>query len=195
MRAHFPSILAVVTALALFAGPCSAQPIESGIETREQLLEYCRKVLCRNPGKILVQLKGGFVGEVSLDDPTPIVLPTGWVTVLPDEEIHVAFDWEGDSIRNLRAVRAGDESPNRFSFRFVQQPGSGVTDLWVASTLRQPVKYDLWMMLPQTDRVVRTSTCPVSADQTMIERWQHPVFQFFLTGFRTLAPGSALKCE
>lgn len=194
-RARILAILAAVAALVSFARPSPAQPIESGIESKEQLLEYCKQVLCRNPGMVRVQLKGGLVGEVMVDDPAPIVLPSGWVTVLPGEEIHIAFDVENDSLRNPRAIRAGDEAPARLHFRFLQHPGTGTTDLWVASTLRQPVKYDLWMMLPQSDRVVRTSTCPVSSDQKIIERWQHPVFQFFLSGFRTLAPGSALKCE
>ena len=133
--------------------------------------------------------------EVPFDDASPIVLPNGWVTILPGEEIHVAFDMDGDVLRNPRAVKRPAESQPILSFRFTQDPKTADTSLVVSSTVNRMIKYDLGMMLPESERIRKTSSCPVLPGKKGYEHWPHPIFQIVIARFRVLAPGSAMKCE
>jgi hypothetical protein len=65
----------------------------------------------------------------------------------------------------------------------------------VTSTLAHTVNFDAGMMLPDSDRVRKTSSCPVRAGQQSFEQWPHPVFQLFVARFRTLPEGASLQCE
>jgi hypothetical protein len=96
------SLLATCIAATSIAAQCFGQALDSGIEARKAREELCWKVLCREPMTVRVLLKDGRVMAVPFEDATPIVLPNGWVTVLPGEEVHIAFDLEGDVIRNPR---------------------------------------------------------------------------------------------
>jgi hypothetical protein len=107
--------------------------------------------------------------EVPFDDASPIVLPNGWVTILPGEEIHVAFDMDGNVLRNPRAVKRPPESQPILSFRFTQDPKTADTSLVVGSTVNRMIKYDLGMMLP--DGAFKTSS-PVPPGKK-IEHWPH----------------------
>jgi hypothetical protein len=183
------------TFLAAFAcaASCFAQTPMSETEARKELEALCQKVLCRQPTTVRVQLRDGKVLEVPFRLATPIVLLNGWVSVLPGEEVHVAFDVEGGELRNPRAVKKG-EAKNTLSFRF-SQDDKGDTLLVIDSTLEQAVKYDLGMMLPDSERVRKTSSCPVLGGKSSYEHWPHPIFQFVAARFRLLPAGSPMNCE
>ena len=135
------------------------------------------------------------VMEVPFEDVTPIVLPNGWVTVLPGEEVHIAFDVENDMIRNPRAIKRPAESQHILSFHFSQDPETGESYLVVGSTVKHVIKFDLGMMLPESERIRKTSSCPVLAGKKLYEHWPYPIFQLVAARFRVLAPGSPMNCE
>ena len=133
--------------------------------------------------------------EVAFEDASPIVLPNGWIIILPGEQVHIAFDLDGDVLRNPRAVRRPVESQPTVSFRFSQDPETADTTLVVASTVKRTIKFDLGMMLPDSKRFRKTSSCPILAEQQSFEHWPHPVFQFVAARFRVLPAGGAMTCE
>ena len=139
--------------------------------------------------------KNRTIMEVRFEDVSPIVLSNGWVTILPGEEVHIAFDVDADVLRNPRAVRRPVESQPTLSFRFTQDPKTGDTSLVVGSTVNRMIKFDLGMMLPDSERVRKTSSCPVLAGNQSYEHWPHPIFQFVAARFRVLPPGGAMNCE
>lgn len=188
------SLVALVATM-FGVSPCWAQAPDSSAEAKKSRDEICQRVLCRQPTTVRFLLKDNKVLEVPFQDVSPIVLPNGWVTVLPGEEIHIAFDVEGDSMRNPRAVKSATETKNTLSFRFSQDAKNGDSLLVVNSTLEQVVKFDLGMMLPDNERIRKTSSCPVLGGNSLYEHWPHPIFQIVAARFRVLLPGSAMKCE
>ena len=133
--------------------------------------------------------------QVVFEDATPIVLPNGWVTILPGEEVHIAFDLDGDVLGNPRAVRRPAKSQPTLSFRFSQDAETADTTLVVSSTVNRTIKFDLGMMLPDSQRFRKTSSCPVLAGQQSFENWPHPIFQLVAARFRVLPVGGAMACE
>ena len=155
----------------------------------------CRERLCRPPTTVRVVMKDGRVMETLLAEPSPIVLPNGWVTILPGEEVHVAFRVDGEALQDAHAVKRPREGETSISFHFTQDPKNGESDLVIASSSKRMVKLDLGMMLPDSDRVQKTSSCPVIAGGKSYEHWPHPVFQFVAARFRILPDGSSMACE
>lgn len=189
------SLVGICIAATSIATQCYGQALDDAPEARKARRELCQKVLCREPTTVRLLLNDGGIVEVPFEDVTPIVLPKGWVTVLPGEEVHIAFDVDGNKIRNPRAIRQPAESPYTLTFRFSQDPETGASFLVVGSTGDHVIKFDLGMMLPEDDGIRATSSCPVRARANLYEQWPHPVFQFVIARFRVLAPGSAMQCE
>lgn len=175
--------------------PCIGQPEDSDAARRKALQDMCRQVLCRKPTTVQVRMEDGGVLKVPIPDAMPIVMPSGVVTILPGEEVHIVLDVEGDKLANPRAVPRLSKGDQGLSFKFTQDAGSGASMLTVTSTLARTVKFDAGMMLPDGDHVRKTSSCPVRGGNQSIEQWPHPVFQLFAARFRTLADGASLKCE
>jgi len=187
------SIAAFVAVLAV--GPAWSQALDNSPEAKKAREKLCRQVLCRQPTTVKVLLKDKSILEVPFQDISPIVLPNGWVTVLPGEEIHIVFDVDGDSVRNPRAIAKATGAKNTLSFRFAQDSGSADSLLVVNSTFEHALKFDLGIMLPGSERVLKTSSCPVVGGSSGYEHWPHPVFQIVVARFRVLPPGSPMKCE
>ena len=133
--------------------------------------------------------------EVPFNDVSPIVLPNGWVTVLPGEEIHVAFDVDEGKLNNPHAVNKPVESKPTLSFRFDQDADTADSMLRITSNSKHTVKFDLGMMLPDGEQILSTSSCPVQPGLRSYEHWSFPVFQLVAARFRLLAPDSAMACE
>jgi len=189
------SLIAIFVASVSIATQCFGQALDSSPEAKKERAKLCQKVLCRAPTNVRVPLKDGTVIEVPFEDVSPIVLQNGWVTILPGEEVHIALDVVGDVLRNPRAVKQPSEAPSTVSFRFTQDPSTGDTTLVVSSTLNRTIKFDLGMMLPDSERIRKTSSCPVLAGQQSYEQWPHPIFQLVAARFRVLSSGAAMKCE
>jgi len=152
-------------------------------------------VLCREPTIVRILLKDGRIMQVPFEDVSPIVLANGWVTILLAEEVHIAVDVTDGAVHNPRAIRRPDESQDTLSFRFSQDPKTGDSFLVVSSTVNQVIKFDLGMMLPGSERVRKTSSCPVPAREQLYEHWPYPILQFVAARFRVLPSGSPMNCE
>lgn len=186
------TVAAIVAGL-LGASPTGAQVPEESAEEKKQREEFCRKALCRQPTTIRVALPDNGVFEVLLPVAYPIVFEDGTAIVFSGEEVHVAFEVDGATLRNPRAVKNAADAKHTLSFRFSQEPASGKSSLLVSTTIEQPVKYDLSMQLTSDAR--KTSACPVSARLGVMETWPHPILALTAKNFRILPPGSRLVCE
>jgi len=189
------SLIAAFVAAFSIAAQCYGQALDPSPEAKKERAELCRKILCRAPVNVRVLLKDRTIMEVPFEDPSPIVLPNGWVTILPGEEVHIALDVVGDVLRNPHAVKQPADSPPTVSFRFTQDPKTGDTSLVVSSTVNRPIKFDLGMMLPDSERIRKTSSCPVLAGKQSYEHWPHPIFQFVAARFRVVPSDTTMKCE
>jgi len=181
--------------LLMTATPCIAQAVDDSAEARNARAELCQRVLCRPPSTVRLLLKDGRIMEVPFADVSPIVLPNGWVTILPGEEIHIAFDFDEGKLSNPHAVSKPSKSKPSLSFRFDQDADTADSMLRITSSSKHTIKFDLGMMLPEGEGILSTSSCPVQPGLRSYEHWSFPVFQLIAARFRMLGPDSEMACE
>ncbi len=164
-------------------------------EARKSLEKYCRENLCREPKVTRIIRKDGSVFEdkkapVAL----PIVLPNGVVTIMQGEEVRVAFDVDGDKLSNPRAVPLTGNASNALTFK-LSQDEKGNTILRIRSDLPSMVKFQLGMMLLNSDQIRSTSSCPVAADSSSYEHWPEPIYQILVAEIRVLPKEAPMVCK
>ena len=125
----------------------------------------------------------------------PIVLPNGWITLYPGEEIHIEFAFAGGVMKSARAVAKPRRPADTATFKLVQLPGKPDMTLSVSHGLSQTLKYSVGLMLPSGGGVFGTTSCPVRPALVTNEHWPHPVFQLVITNVRLLPEGASLNCE
>lgn len=192
MRAN-PGLGFVAALLACLPIPALAQTPAAELRAKE-IEQVCRTAHCREARTVRLRREDGSTFEAEVPR-LPIVLPNGWITVYPGEEIHVELDVAGEQIKGARAVAKPAHPQATLTFKLAQAPGSAETMLSVTHGFARTIKYSVGMMLPSGGQLYATSTCPVQAGLTAYEHWQHPVFQLVVTSVRFLPPGAALTCE
>jgi len=174
--------------------PGAARAQDSEAEQRAREIEaVCSKAHCREARTVSVRLEDGSTFERAIPR-LPIVLPNGWITLYPGEEIHVELVTARDAIKSAHAVAKPVRRNATVTFKLVQQPGRTETQLAVTHALPQNLKYSMGMMLP-TGGQFATPSCPVAPGVTTHETWPHPVFQLVIRDLRFLPEGAPLTCE
>ncbi len=191
MTLSFYSILlaAALGATLLFSTGCaSTETLELGGPEAD-----CAEILCRDPMTVRLVTGSGETHETTFDQPLPIVIKGKAVTIFPGEEIFVEAEVVGGRLVNLQAVEAVRSPVRTLTLNLAQQDDGGMlfTAINPFPTL---LKYHLQMMLPTSDALKKTSSCPVMPDGGFVfEHWPHPIFQLVLTDPRLDAEAS--RCE
>jgi hypothetical protein len=159
----------------------------------------CKTVLCRPPSPIRLRLKDGKVFESVFPQAVPIVSGE-MVTILPEETVMVEAKLENGFLVELMAVSKIVHPERTLVFNLKQESsiGDGIgMILTVKSPFPGALKYRLGMMLPSSDRILKTSSCPVDGGGSNLESWPHPIFQLVATGFHIVKADSeeGRRCE
>ena len=163
----------------------------------EELRKLCETILCREPGVVRLTLDSGKPFETKFDWPRPIT-QNGWISIFPGETIYVEVEAKGDHLTNFRAVKTNDHPEKTLTFTFSQKVGSpSMMLLVVTNPFGRPVKYHAGMMLPSSDKVLKTSSCPVmGGGKIAFESWPNAIFQLVLSDFQLLEEGATqMPCE
>jgi len=181
--------------LAMLCLPGAARAQDAEAEQRAKEIEaVCSKAHCRPARTVSVRLEDGSNFERAVPR-LPIVLPNGWITLYPGEEIHVELAVAGDAIKSARAVARPVRRNSTVTFKLSQRPGNADMQLAVTHALPQNLKYNMGMMLPTGGQLIATPSCPVPPGVTTHETWTHPVFQLVIRDLRFLPEGAPLTCE
>jgi hypothetical protein len=162
----------------------------------EELRKLCATILCREPGLVRLTLDGGKPFETKFDWPRPIT-QNGWISIYPGETIFVEAAAKGDRLANFRAVKTNDHPEKTMTFKFSQEAGSPAMILIVTNPLARSLKYHAGMMLPTSDKLLKTSSCPVlGGGRKAFESWPNAIFQLVLFDFQLLDEGTTqMSCE
>lgn len=164
-------------------------------EQRAKEIEaVCAKAHCRPSRTVHLRLEDGKAFEKDVPR-LPIVLPNGWITVYPGEEIHVELAIKDDAIRSARAVPKVTRPNATVTFKLAQQPNGADMQLVVSNRLPRNLKYRVDMMLPTGGQLIPTTSCPVQPGLTAHETWAHPVFQLVIRDLHFLPEDAPLNCE
>ena len=180
--------------LCLLGAPGIGRAQDEAEQRAKEIEAVCSKAHCREARTVSLRLEDGSTFERAVPR-LPIVLPNGWITVYPGEEIHVELIMARDAIKSARAVAKPVRRNATLTFKLSQQPGRADTVLTVSHGLPQNIKYSLGMMLPSGGQLYATTSCPVQPGLTTHETWAHPVFQVVVRDLRFLPEGAPLNCE
>lgn len=183
----------IIAFLALLpAAPAHAQ--DAAAEQRAREIEaVCAKTYCREPRTVRLRREDGSSFETAVPR-LPIVLPNGWITIYPGEEVHVELAVSGVGVKATRAVPKPRRGVPTLTLRLAQQDGKADTTLAATHDLSQNLKYTLGLMLPSGGQVLGTSSCPVRPGLVTTEHWPNPVFQVVVRDLRLLADDAPLNC-
>ncbi|MFL6694718.1 MAG: hypothetical protein ACJ8GO_17370 [Ramlibacter sp.] len=183
-----PSARTLLAAAVLsLAAPCFGQAAAAG--------DICRRVLCRAPGSVHVALKDGTTKDVPSQAANPIVLDNGSATVRLGEQVHLGIDLQGDAIKAVRAVKSPRDASDAISLRLSQDGTTHDSLLVVENGADRMLKLDLGLVAHDSDRVVKTPSCPVGPGKSLYEHWPQPVYQVVVTRIRVLPAGSPATCN
>jgi hypothetical protein len=181
--------LAVATVLSI-AAPCFGQATAA-----KDVADICQRVLCRDPATVRVVLKDGSVKEMPSRAANPVVLADGAITVRQGEQVHIAVDLQGETVRGVRAMKLPTDAGDALSLRLRQDPTTRDSLLVVENGSDRMLKLDLGVVAPEGDRMGKTIACPVGAGKSLYQQWPQPVFQVVVTRIQVLPAGSATACQ
>jgi hypothetical protein len=172
-----------------------SEPSSESHPKKPEVEALCKKVLCRQPAPIRLRLKDGKAFETLFPQAMPII-SGGLVTIMAGETVLIEATLKGGVLVDLVAVPKLIHPERTLVFKLTQE--AGLADglgmvLKVISPFSGSLKYRLGMMLPSSDRLLKTSSCPVDTGKPVYESWPHPVFQLVATDFRILdatSPGA-----
>lgn len=188
-RCKHPFFAALLPVNALIVIGVSAWLLSPGLvlakaKARSQAPErVCEHTLCRPPKTIRLLKDDGSVFESSFDVENPIV-HKGWVSIFPGETLFVEADRDENRLVNLRAVKRVRDPDRTLELKFWQDKGKPDMFLKVNNPFPKTMKYHAVMMLLDSDKLYKTSSCPVLAGKIAIESWPHAVFELLLFDFR-----------
>ena len=191
--------VSILLVAVLFIGTAGAQtsqpqaPASGSFSTVES--PECATVMCRHARKFRVQRKDGTFIEREIFRPMPIVMGGQLVIVLPDEEIHLAFETGPDNQLIPHAVENPDVPGGTLTFQFTQGPATGESLLKVTNRTKFLLKYNLGIQLPDEELPRETSSCPAPPGLVGYEHWPHTVLHIMARRFQALEPNASMKCE
>jgi hypothetical protein len=188
------SLLAVIVLLASCATrPPAPQYQQVTPEDQARVeKEMCEKVGCMYDVHIVLKHKDGSVFDKTYSA-LPVVQPEG-ISVYPGQKVLFEADVLGDRLSNFKLVPAIVNPERTLSAELTQGEDGGMM-LMVTNPFSKRVKIRMGMMPMQTDKLLKTSSCPIIAHGSGFELWPYPLFQVWLADFRLVESTDSMICS
>ncbi|MCP4676250.1 MAG: hypothetical protein GY854_12220 [Deltaproteobacteria bacterium] len=164
------------------------QPIS---EAEKEFIKHCETANCRRNVRITLRQKDGSLFTYTNPLFPPIVQP-GFITLLAGEKVYLEAAADENGPVNFKVVEKIENPEKTITFRLNQNPnmgdGTGMI-LHVKNPFKRAIRYRLGMMVLESDNVYATSSCPVRAGISVMEMWQHPIFQLIFAEMRFIDEG------
>jgi len=184
-----PAVLATALVLALpaWAGPDQPSRVEP-----EELEKACLKMACRRDVHVELQRDDGSVFKKTYALLPPAVQPFG-VSVIAGQTVHIEAEVEGDRLTKLTAVDKIAAPAKTITASLEQVDGKGMM-LVVTNPFSKTLKFNMGMMSLGSERLLKTSSCPIVPGGKIYEMWPSPIFQIVLANARLLEPDANPGC-
>lgn len=164
--------------------------LSSGLPPKEKL---CPKGDCRGPIIIKLIREDGSVFKQQHEYLYPIIQPMG-ITILAGEHINITGDFRDKKLTNIRAIAASEKEKPLITFDFEQKDKETML-LTVVNNSKYDIKYHLAMMPLKENKLIKTSSCPVSAGKMVFESWPFPIYQLLVPEIFIIEATDKIKCE
>lgn len=115
------------------------------------------------------------------------------IIVMAGQTVYVEADVSGNRLVNLVAVERVTHPEKTISAKLEQNAEGGML-LEVRNPFSQSLKFNMGMMPLKTERLAKTSSCPVRGGLFLIEHWPFPIFQLVLGNARLLEADASMAC-
>jgi hypothetical protein len=189
MRRLLPVVLAAGLTFALPAWAGQDQP---SVVAPEALEKECLKMACRRDVQVEIRRDDGSVFKKTFALLPPAVQPFG-VSVLAGQTIHIEAEVDGNRLTQLTAVDKVTAPAKTMTASLEQVDGKGMM-LVVTNPFAKTLKFNMGMMGLGSDRLLKTSSCPIVPGGKIYEMWPYPLFQIVLSNARLLEPDANPGC-
>lgn len=160
------------------------------------LVELCETMLCRPPGFTVPLVQDdGRPFEMLFQHPIPIAQER-FISLFPGETIYVEAEAKDGHLVNWKAVESNTNPDKTLIFTLEQSAELRGMLLNVTNPFPQMLKYHVEMMLPNSEDLHKTSSCPVVPNGGQgYEIWPNAIFQLVFHDFRLIESDQNVSCE
>lgn len=167
--------------------PESAKP-ESEQEKLDR--EICENTKCQKNVRIKLTEKNGKTYDRTFKV-LPGVIQDFGITVYAGQTVFIEAEVKDGKLVDLKAVDSIVKTENTITIKFEQIEKGGMM-LSIQSPFKETIKFNMGIMPMDTDRLLKTSSCPVMRGS--YEMWQEPIFQIVLANPRILEDSDSSVC-
>lgn len=167
--------------------PESAKP-ESEQEKLDR--EICENTKCQKNIRIKLTEKNGKTYDRTFKV-LPGVIQDFGITVYAGQTVFIEAEVKDGKLVDLKAVDSIVKTENTITIKFEQIEKGGMM-LSIQSPFKETIKFNMGIMPMDTDRLLKTSSCPVMRGS--YEMWQEPIFQIVLANPRILEDSDSSVC-
>lgn len=184
--------VAVFTVVSSFWAFASAATAVSVADQAALEKEMCPTGKCQRDLRVTLRREDGTLYEGRFKVWPATVQPMG-VIVMAGQTVYVEAEVAGDRLVNLVAVNTVTRPERTITAKFEQNAKGGML-LTLHNPFPKELKFNMGMMPLKSERLVKTSSCPVGAGIHLLEHWPFPIFQVVLGNPRLLNAGDNLAC-
>lgn len=166
-------------------------------KSSNSLVEYCKTASCRKNVRFRLKKKDGTYFEFSSKLAPPVIQPS-FISIFPEETIYIEADKGKNGPINLVHVTENKNPKKTIVFNFTKDKklGKGYSMvLKVHNPFSKPLRYNLGIMPIDSEKLFKTSSCPVIAGGFVYELWSYPIFQIVVAKLRFLNKGDDFGCK
>lgn len=145
---------------------------------QQPVADMCRDTVCQYNVRVQLKRKDGAVFDRTFEVMPGVVQPS-YLAILAGQSLHIEADRVGDRLTNFRVVESVVHPEKTLAVTFQQSDDGGML-LKLSNPFDQALKFNMGMMSLDSDRLVKTSSCPVIAGGSSFESWPQPLFQVVL---------------
>ncbi len=184
---------ALIVAGCWLAMPAFAAATESAPKKQAALeLEMCAAATCQRDVRVALRREDGTLYDERFKVFPPTVQNMG-IFVLAGQTIYIEAEVSGNRLINYVAVDKV-KLPARTISAKLEQQADGSMLLAIHNPFAKAIKFNMGMMPLKSERLVKTTSCPVGAGLALYEHWPFPIFQVVLGGGRLLEEGDKRDC-
>lgn len=182
----------VLAAGLAFALPAWAGADQASDGSPEPLEKVCLKLACQHDLHVQMRRKDGTAYNETFKLFPPTVQAFG-VSIVAGQTIFIEAEVEGNVLTKLTSVDKVRAPAKTFTAKLEQIEGKAMM-LVVTNPFSKTLKFNMGMMPLDSERLLKTSSCPISPGTSSYETWPYPIFQVVLANARLLEPGANPGC-
>ena len=152
----------------------------------------CAASKCQRDVRVTLRREDGTVYE-GYFKVFPATVQGMGIVVMAGQTVHVEADLAGDRLVNMVAVDVVARPEKTITAKFEQNEQGGML-LTIDNPFSKTLKFNMGIMPLKSERLVKTTSCPVRAGLKLFEHWPYPIFQVVLGNARLLEKGDTTAC-